>query len=211
MLKSKYAKIESLDKQLTILDLIVDHNALSKKNVLFLDDNVGTGATMSEIKNALIQNGFNVKCGAVQYNWYNYYRVEIKEKNIERFNPCDIDYITQINYPGHKLLEHAIDIIKGVRDANSNILENAIVDKKYAGTNYLLYKERKNYASDGILKLQEKGIKYAQSSNFEICTSLVDTLHNNILTLDSIKLINRISDNIKQWFNTNIDEESFIS
>lgn len=81
------------------------------KTVLLLDDNIGTGQTMNEIKSELQKNGIhNILSGAVQYNWRNYYRVSTGEKrDIQRFKVEDFDFLSPFNYAGHKLYEHAID------------------------------------------------------------------------------------------------------
>lgn len=83
-----------------------------EKTVLLLDDNIGTGATMQELKKSLLKEGIpsnRVFSGAVQYNWRNYYRVTTGEKiGIDRFEVDNFDFITPMNYAGHKLFKRAI-------------------------------------------------------------------------------------------------------
>lgn len=202
MLKSKYAKELNLSNINSFNDLIVDKDTFKNKNVLFLDDNVGTGTTMTEIRNEFINLGYNFKCGAVQYNWINYYKVEIGEKDIERFDPESIDYVTQINYPGHKLLEHAIEIIGGKRDINGNDISNKLLEKGQAGSNYIDYKASKHYYDEDIKSLQEKSIKYAKNANFEIYSKPLDELKfNSVLTEDSKKLMRNIYELTNKLFN----------
>lgn len=85
----------------------------SGKTVLLLDDNIGTGSTMSEIQKQLVdKNVKSIISGAVQYNWRNYFRVSIGEKkDIDRFEVNDFDIVTPFNYAGHKLYKHAIDLL----------------------------------------------------------------------------------------------------
>ena len=114
ILKSKYIKetfnIGDLQMpQLTTSDRIFEPS----KTVLLLDDNIGTGATMHELQKELINAGQrNFVSGAVQYNWRNYFNISIGEKQgTDRFEIKDFDIITPINYAGHKLYKHAIDIL----------------------------------------------------------------------------------------------------
>lgn len=78
------------------------------KKIVILDDNMGTGATMKLLSNKLLAQGKQSMCGAIQYNWHNYHRVETGEKSIERFNPKEIDLLTPFDYPGHKLIKQAV-------------------------------------------------------------------------------------------------------
>ena len=203
VLKSKYVKSETLQTS-NIMDRIVDNNMLSR-NILFLDDNVGTGDTMREVKQELQQNGYCVKCGAVQYNWINYYRVFTGEKSIAKFETRDIDYVTQFNYPGHKLLEHVIDIFKGVRDCNGELIagDNCFMD---VGENYRKYKERKHYFDNDLIALQDKSKKYAGMANISLNTdeaSSVEKHFNN----DSIVLMTRMQNIINESYKMYEDKE----
>lgn len=76
--------------------------------ILILDDNMGTGATMKLLTDKLLSVGKEASYGTIQYNWHNYRRVEIGEKNIERFNPREVDLLTPFDYPGHKLIKQAV-------------------------------------------------------------------------------------------------------
>lgn len=80
------------------------------KTVFLLDDNIGTGSTMNELKEKLSNEGVSkILSGAIQYNWRNYYRVATGEKeDIDRFEINDFDFVTPINYAGHKLYKRAI-------------------------------------------------------------------------------------------------------
>ena len=110
------------------------------KNVLLLDDNIGTGKTMEELKQSLQEAGVqNTILGAAQYNWRNYYRVSVGEKiGIERPDITKFDILTPMNYAGHKLYKHAIDLlhssgIEYVRYLQSKAYRNAqISDMKGA-------------------------------------------------------------------------------
>jgi len=115
--------------------------------IVFLDDNMGTGATMKKIVELLKRQGKDCKCGAVQYNWINYNKVETGEKDIDRFSISEIDYLTQFNYPGNKLLKHAI--------------EKYLVN---SGDEYVNYIKRKGYRDDeesDLAALARKGEKFA--------------------------------------------------
>lgn len=190
LLKSKYVST-NVNNDYSILERIVDISVLENKKVLFLDDNVGTGSTMIEIKQDLEALGYDFKCGAVQYNWINYYRVSIGEKNIEKFNPALIDYVTQINYPGHKLLEHAISIIKGERDSDGNTIYPPT--NYNCGENYQKYKNNKHYYDQDLESLQEKSVRYANLANFKIFDIDTCSEFNENLTNDTKLLMAKIA------------------
>lgn len=80
----------------------------SRQPILILDDNMGTGATMKLLADKLLTEGKESINGAIQYNWHNYHKVEIGEKQIARFNPRSVDLLTPFDYPGHKLIKQAV-------------------------------------------------------------------------------------------------------
>lgn len=113
-LKSKYIDESRNPHQTPIRDLMSSDRAFEVgKTVLLLDDNIGTGKTMEELKQSLQEAGIrNTILGAAQYNWRNYYRVSVGEKTgIERPDITKFDILTPINYAGHKLYKHAIDLL----------------------------------------------------------------------------------------------------
>jgi len=136
-------------QQLNIEQYLSEPSVLHEnKDILFLDDNIGTGSTMRKLVALLEAKGKDCQCGAVQYNWINYYKVETGEKSIDRFSPNEITYLTKFNYPGVKLLKHAI----------SEHLVNS-------GDDYVSYIKSKSYRKDDscdILTLARKGEKYAK-------------------------------------------------
>ena len=169
MLKSKYVGEQDKNNEYDVIKAMVEPEMFKNKKVLLLDDNIGTGATTREIATELKINGYKVKYGAVQYNWRNFYLVGIGEKEIERFDPFGIDYVTQINYPGHKLLKHAIAMICGNRD----ILGNQPSQDPYTpwGQIYSDYKKLKAFGnpevSDMVI-MQLKGIEKCKRSGIDV-------------------------------------------
>ncbi len=113
--KSKYIKESSENlEQESIKKLVSDKRIFEeKKKIILLDDNIGTGDTMQELKDKLLEAGINdILSGAIQYNWRNYYKISIGEKQgINRFDISKFNFITPINYAGHKLYSHAIDLL----------------------------------------------------------------------------------------------------
>lgn len=125
------------------------------KIVILLDDNVGTGKTMMELKQELKANGVNdVLMGAIQFNWRNYYRVSVGDKkDIERFEPEDFDFITPINYAGHKLYKHAIDRLHS------------------SGKEYLDYLKSKSYQKNDLSDFRgaiDRGILCARRCSLDL-------------------------------------------
>lgn len=143
---------------------------LKNKNVLLLDDNVGTGATMNEIAIELTTAGYKCKCGAVQYNWRNFYLVGAGIKtDITRFNPFQIDYVTPFNYPGHKLMKHAIQILCGERDLEKNVPSQDNITPW--GKSYCDYLREKGYRNENccdLLKLKYKGFESAHKAGIDL-------------------------------------------
>lgn len=113
-LKSKYIEETTNPHETSITELVSSDRILDKnKTILLLDDNIGTGSTMEELKQELRKVGVeDIVSGAVQYNWRNYYKVSTGEKkDIDRFDITKFDILTPFNYAGHKLYKHAIDIL----------------------------------------------------------------------------------------------------
>lgn len=115
-LKSTYIKDEKelalLSQKNDFFDLMSNPEKLAQaKSVVLLDDNVGTGKTMDWFTEKMKNTDLNFLCGAIQYNWINYYRFSVGEKE-QRFDLSKFDFMTPFNYPGHKLLEHAIEHLK---------------------------------------------------------------------------------------------------
>ena len=115
ILKSKYInEVMGIARSNDIAKSVSNNEIFNpEKKVVVLDDNIGTGTTMAEIQAQLEEKGISVyKSGAVQYNWRNYYKVTVGEKtHIDRFNTDSFDIITPLNYAGHKLYSHAVDIL----------------------------------------------------------------------------------------------------
>jgi len=116
LLKSSYIQDKNEKKLLNlktdIFDLVSNPDALkSSKEVILLDDNIGTGQTMQDIKKQLQEKNIHTLCGAVQYNWINHFKYYQGEKD-STFDIKDFEYITPFNYPGHKLMEHAIKCLQ---------------------------------------------------------------------------------------------------
>lgn len=115
ILKSKYINETSgKARNLDILGSVSNKEIFNpQKRIVLIDDNIGTGNTMEEIKSQLRNKEIECyKSGAVQYNWRNYYKVYSGEKtDIDKFNVDDFEIITPFNYAGHKLYSHAIDIL----------------------------------------------------------------------------------------------------
>ncbi len=163
LLKSKYVDEQGEEKQYDLFEAIVDPTLFSNGKVLLLDDNIGTGDTTREIATEFNIAGYDIKYGAVQYNWLNFYRVGIGEKKgIARFNPFEIDYLTPYNYPGHKLLKHAIAMLCGNRDlAGNQPSQDYVTPPGKIYSDYLT--ELKSYKQKGVpdlVTLQEKGAKF---------------------------------------------------
>ena len=157
LLKSKYIKSIMPDNDsIDIEDLVNSERVFQEgKEILLLDDNIGTGQTMEEVKEQLQEKGIDkIKCGAIQYNWINYYRIGIGEKTldkkgnkIKRFSVKDYDIISPMNYYGHKLCERAISMLHS------------------SGEEYIAYLNSKSYRlpnySD-LVESVERGMQYAE-------------------------------------------------
>lgn len=157
ILKSKYIKDTSqLSKESTILENSSSNRPFEKgKTVIILDDNVGTGQTMQELKRELEDYGIqSVLTGAIQFNWRNFYRVSVGDKkDITRFNPEQFDLLSPINYAGHKLYKHAIDQLHS------------------SGNSYVEYLMSKSYQKDNLTDLRgqiDRGIICARRCNLEL-------------------------------------------
>ena len=157
MLKSKYIQeTTGILEQKKITQLVSTQELFNRdKQIVILDDNIGTGSTINEIKQMLEEVGITPKAtGAVQYNWRNYYRVSTGQKtDVERFEISGFDILTPINYAGHKLYKHAIDMLHS------------------SSTEYEQYLRSKAYRKDEISDTEGavlRGIKYAKRAGINL-------------------------------------------
>lgn len=157
MMKSKYIDETNGTISHSLVDLLSNDKMLhSDVGILLLDDNIGTGSTMVDIKQKLKKIGKNnVMSGAVQYNWRNYYRVSIGEKtDIGRFEVDDYDFLTPLNYAGHKLYEHAVNALNS------------------SGMEYIEYLNTKGYRMNDrycdIVGDLLRGLTWAGKANLEL-------------------------------------------
>lgn len=156
MLKSKYIEDTTQNKEKDILSVMSSNRILGESTTaLLVDDNIGTGDTMKEIKQRLKEEGVSkVISGAVQYNWRNYLRVSVGDKtDINRFEINDFNIVSPINYAGHKLYTRAINMLHS------------------SGKEYIQYLNLKSYRLKGYSDLQgalERGIFYARKTGLEM-------------------------------------------
>lgn len=161
LIKSKYIKdTKPANSEMGLIDLISsDRIFKERKKIVLLDDNIGTGQTMEEIKEELNQLGIlneDIESGAIQYNWINYYRITVGDKKndkkgnkIKRFNIEDYNILSPLNYYGHNLCDSAIDMLHS------------------SGVEYINYLESKSYRIPGyndLIGSIERGFQYAEMS-----------------------------------------------
>lgn len=110
LLYSQYKKtnIEQIDNYENIKNLIAQETKLENQNIVLLDDNVGTGTTLSKVTSMLKNEKYNViLSGAYQYTFDRLQEFSIKSRNQEMFEPSQIDLLTPVNYPRHQITETA--------------------------------------------------------------------------------------------------------
>lgn len=220
LLKSKY--IQETCGRTDILDIkkLVSNDSFFRSNnkILLIDDNIGTGQTMNEIKESLKAEGMKKYfSGAIQYNWRNYYRVSSGEKKeIERFDVNDFEVLTPLNYAGHKLYAHAIDILHSSGEEYIRYLNS----KSYRKTEY---SDIEGSALRGIISAKRTGLTLSKKYNFvddkeaneeELNAALnYQDNANRKLKPEAIKMIENIIQNInseldKQMYKTTVLENS---
>lgn len=190
LLKSKYIS-ESLgdNENLYVKDMVSDYKIFDKtKKVILLDDNVGTGVTLNEVKELLEDSNIKIyKTGAVQYNWKNFLRVSIGEKvGIDRFNIDDFDIITPFNYAGHKLYEHAIsELHSSGNDYESYLNMKSYRKKEYCDTEGAIIRT--------IKELRRIGINIIGDEKVEPTEEVVDEYRGKspVITSSMKKMINK--------------------
>ena len=197
VLRSKYVDEKHPDGVYSLETAMVKPETFEpSRKVLLLDDNIGTGDTTREIVTELIIDGYDVKYGAVQYNWRNFFLVGEGKKDIKRFNPFEIDYVTMFNYPGHKLIKHANSMICGDRDICGN--EPSLDFRTPWGQIYRDYKAKKHYDIPGLsdlVTLQYKGIKNSCAAGIKIYDEFNrNRRYSKIFSKDSRELMERIDE-----------------
>lgn len=94
-----------LSEQLT--ELVRTHGSFS--NVILIDESLGTGTTLLEIKKAFNSYYTDIKVGAVEFRWDK--KIVCNNDN-EWFDINRIDYITPISYRHYLLLTNQISCLK---------------------------------------------------------------------------------------------------
>lgn len=211
MMKSKYIDDTNVLNTQSLSELLSNDKMLySDVGILLLDDNIGTGATMVDIKDKLKREGKNViLSGAVQYNWRNYYRISIGNKtDIDRFNINDYDFLTPLNYGGHKLYEHAVNALNA------------------GGIEYIEYLNSKSYrCSDrynDIVGNLLRGITWAGKTNLQLISSNKPIIYTNkvlqqykegpfkVTNTNAIKMIESIYKFSRELLDKDIDAKEYI-
>lgn len=187
VLKSKYIEESNNTGNMSISSLMSSERAFETgKTVLALDDNIGTGVTMADIKKQLREAGIkSMISGAVQYNWRNYFRVSVgQKKDIDRFEVKDFDIVTPFNYAGHKLYEHAIDLLHS------------------SGQEYMEYLDKKSYRKQDCCDLQgaiNRSIIASQRTNLNLAEGISIPEDKNMS--EEIALLDRYKDGPKEITN----------
>lgn len=163
LLKSKYiTEVETSNSSFNIENSLSSNRIFTKTSkIVLIDDNIGTGQTMNEIKSELLKLGIsNISSGAIQFNWINYYRISIGDKRndsfgnkIERFSAQDYELLSPFNYYGHKLCSKAIDRLH------------------ISGNEYINYLKTKSYRIDGYSDLVgsiERGMQYSEMAGINL-------------------------------------------
>ena len=176
VLKSKYIEESAKTENAHASSLMSSERVFEQgKTILLLDDNIGTGATMADIRRQLVEAGVDkIIAGAVQYNWRNYFRVSVGDKkDIERFEVNDFDIVTPFNYAGHKLYKHAIALLHS------------------SGQEYIEYLKSKSYRKEEYCDLQgaiNRGIICTKRTNLDLVDGVsVPDDKENISLLDKYK------------------------
>ena len=194
LLKSKYVD-EQPNANYDLINNTTEFQLFNNGKVLFLDDNIGTGDTAREIETEFNILGYEVKYGAIQYNWRNFYLVGAGEKNIKRFSPKDVDYLNFFNFPGHKLIKHGYAILAGNRDLEGN--EPSVDNSSPHGQLYSEYLKGKSYDNakyPDIYKMFSKGMINCENSGIKLIKDpKTGKLTTPLFTSESIELIDRIS------------------
>ena len=146
----------------------------TKENIVILDDNVGTGSTLEEIKNILRNQNYNViYSGGVQYTYDRLQDYIIKERGITVFDPLQMDLLTPHNYPRHHIIEGAVKKLFLSADEYLNYLKqfgygfNNISDYDRILLDALFYYYR--YRNIGLLNDKE-----LKTSSQKLINSIID-------------------------------------
>ena len=170
ILKSKYIG-ETRSSQEEPIESLMSSKRPFKKGVrvLLLDDNIGTGATMNELKESLNQAGIDkMITGAVQYNWRNYWRISVGEKRgIPRPDITEFDVLTPFNYAGHKLYKHAIDTLLSSGSEYIDYLKSKSYRKEEYSDIEGSIKRSATSASRMGMKLQDELARYVSPEGYQ--------------------------------------------
>ena len=110
ILYSQYKKtgIEEIDTRSSSELLVADPTLLNGKKIILIDDNMGTGLTLKNIRSLLDkENHHVVLSGAYQYTFDRLQEFFIKSRDQEVFDPTSVDLLSPFNYPRHQINETA--------------------------------------------------------------------------------------------------------
>ena len=124
----------------------------NKQTILLLDDNVVTGRTLSDLKIIFNTAGTSVLCGAVQFDWQNYFEQSKHKLFLYRFKLDLINIVTLISFFGEDFLENA----------------KACIIKKPSIYLELLNAYGMNKSENDILTMFKLGEKFALKSKIKL-------------------------------------------
>lgn len=123
----------SLPEQVSLLSTQYPENM----NILFIDDNTGTGTTLKSIKQELLKFFKNISTGAIEYYWEG----KVFRADYQAFQLDEIDLITPLCYRYFRILEEHLEILKNEKDINFryDVVRFNKINMIYEEIDYYLY------------------------------------------------------------------------
>ncbi len=125
----------------------------NKKTILLLDDNVVSGRTLSDIKIIIDSYKGSVMCGAVQFDWQNYYEQSKENLDLYKFKLKFLNIVTLIAFYGEDFLEN---------------IKTCIVKKPSLYYDMLSAYSMNDKGENDILGLFKLGEKFAKKAKIKI-------------------------------------------
>lgn len=173
-LYSKDEKLRNISVQKSFED-ICSNNLWNdtEKDLILIDDNVGSCNTINTIRGNLEERGKHCKFGAIKYNWDFYNQVKHGELDHPTFNVNDVDFLTILDDPGYWIMRDSIKALKeDGGDAYIEVMKKEGLRQERIPDIQILMQLAEKYSKEADIDLYDISSENIKRSSSFLCGNL---------------------------------------